>query len=239
LITIFTRDPKGKEYFEANGRTFFARYMKEPLQTLRDAIGTLPALEAVIGRNEDKTIHSQHYVPLMNPKKHWWVQNTKEGDTAFNNQCVNVKCGFTGTPGHKDVKVDGKWVSSKEIPIHCERCGELLPRPTVIDKSGEPRLLKGFHSSYRRMIWDEPARTLTQNFIYEASDNKIHPDQNRVLSIYEAMILQTIDRYPYHFSIKGKDIGPARIAEVIGESVPPYLIEKICEMMVKVSMDIE
>lgn len=239
LITIFTRDPKGKEYFEANGRTFFARNMKEPLQTLRDAIGDLPPLEAVPGKNENKTVHSQHYVPLMNPKKHWWVQHTKEGDTAFNNQCVNVKCGFTGTPGHEDVQIDGKWVSSKEIPIHCASCGELLPRPTVIDKSGKPRLLKGFHSAYRRMMWDEPARTLTQNFIYEASDNKIHPDQNRVLSIYEAMILQTINRYPYHFSIKGKDIGPARIAEVIGESVPPYLIEKICEMMIKVSMGIE
>lgn len=89
------------------------------------------------------------------------------------------------------------------------------------------------------MLWDEPARTLTQNFIYEASDNKIHPEQNRVLSIYEAMIVQTIDRYPYHFSIDGKDIGAARIAEVIGESVPPYLIEKICEMMIKVSLDVD
>jgi DNA (cytosine-5)-methyltransferase 1 len=89
------------------------------------------------------------------------------------------------------------------------------------------------------MKWDEPSRTLTQNFIYEASDNKIHPDQNRVLSIYEAMILQTIDQYPYHFSINGKDIGAARIAEVIGESVPPYLIEKICQMMIKVSFSIE
>ena len=73
---------------------------------------------------------------------------------------------------------------------------------------------------------------MTQNFIYEASDNKIHPEQNRVLSIYEATILQTIDRYEYNFSIDGKPISTARIAEVIGESVPPYLIEKICRMMI-------
>ena len=85
------------------------------------------------------------------------------------------------------------------------------------------------------MKWDEPARTLTQNFIYEASDNKIHPEQNRVLSVYEAMVLQTINRYEYAFQINRKNISTAKIAEVIGESVPPYLIEKICRMMVAAS----
>lgn len=85
------------------------------------------------------------------------------------------------------------------------------------------------------MNWDETARTLTQNFIYEASDNKLHPSQNRVLSVYEAMVLQTINRYEYAFRIDGKDISTAQIAEVIGESVPPYLIEKICRMMTEVS----
>lgn len=238
LITIFTRDPKGKNYFRENRGTFFSK-MREPQKTLRDAIERLPPLEAKIGKNENRGFHPQHYVPVMNPKKIWWVEHTRQGDTAFNNQCVNPSCGFPGTPGHRDILVDGKWVSSNEIPIYCAKCGTLLPRPTVETATGEPRLLRGFHSAYRRMLWDEPARTLTQNFIYEASDNKIHPEQNRVLSIYEAMIVQTIDRYPYHFSIDGKDIGAARIAEVIGESVPPYLIEKICEMMIKVSLDVD
>ncbi len=237
LITIFTRDAKGKAFFKANGGSFFSKSMREPLQTLRDAIGHLPPLEARLGKNENRAFHPQHYVPLMDPRKFWWTENTKEGDTAFNNQCVNPVCGCTQNPGHRDILVEGKWVSSKEIPIHCVKCGSLLPRPTVITPSGEPRLLKGFHSAYRRMLWDEPARTLTQNFIYEASDNKIHPSQNRVLSIYEAIILQTINRYPYEFSIGGKDIGAAKIAEVIGESVPPYLIQKICEMMISVTFE--
>lgn len=235
LITIFTRDPKGHQYFVENGGTFFSKQMREPLKTLRDVIGALPPLEAKPGKNENRAFHEQHYVPVMNPKKFWWVENTKQGETAFNNQCVTEGCGYTETPGHRDVLIDGKWVSSKEIPIHCSKCGSLLPRPTVEKPDGELRLLKGFHSAYRRMVWDEPGRTLTQNFIYEASDNKIHPDQNRVLSIYEAIIIQTIDRYDYRFSIDGKDIGAARIAEVIGESVPPYLIEKICAMMIEVS----
>jgi len=236
LITIFTRDKKGKDYFKRNGRSFFSEKMREPKKTLRDAIQGFPPLEAKEGKNSQTDFHPFHYVPVMNPKKFWWVENTKEGNTAFNNQCIEPDCRYEGTSGHRDVKIDGKWVSCKEIPIHCDSCGALLPRPTVTDKkTGEVRLLKGFHSAYRRMQWDQPARTLTQNFIYEASDNKIHPQENRVLSIYEAMILQTIDRYNYQFTASGEKLSTAKIAEIIGESVPPYLIEKICKMMLDVS----
>lgn len=234
LLTIFTRDPAGKAFFERNDGSFFSSEMREPRATLRDAIGSVPPLEAKVGKNEARWFHPYHYVPVMTDLKYHWVEHTKEGDTAFNNQCINRACMSQTNPGHKDVKVDGKWVSSKEIPIYCHECGHLLPRPHVLEE-GRPRLLRGFHSAYRRMNWDETARTLTQNFIYEASDNKIHPSQSRVLSVYEAMVLQTINRYEYVFQANGKPISTAQIAEVIGESVPPYLIEKICRMMVATS----
>ncbi len=234
LITIFTRDARGKTLYESNGGSFFSSDMKEPRVTLRCAIGSVPPLDAKAGHNEARWFHPYHYVPVMTDLKYHWVQHTKEGNTAFNNQCINLGCRSTTNPGHRDVQVEGKWVSSKEIPIYCQECGNLLPRPHVVE-GGKARLLRGFHSAYRRMKWDETARTLTQNFIYEASDNKIHPSQNRVLSVYEAMVLQTINRYEYTFQIKGKYISTAQIAEVIGESVPPYLIEKICKMMVAAS----
>lgn len=234
LITIFTRDVIGKGFYEGNGGSFFSPDMKESRVTLRDAIGSVPPLDAKVGHNEALWFHPYHYVPVMADLKYHWVQHTNEGNTAFNNQCVNAACGSRTNPGHRDVQVNGKWVSSKEIPIHCHECGHLLPRPHVVE-AGKARLMRGFHSAYRRMKWDEPARTLTQNFIYEASDNKIHPSQNRVLSVYEAMVLQTIHRYEYAFQINGKNISTAQIAEVIGESVPPYLIEKICRMMVAAS----
>ena len=82
---------------------------------------------------------------------------------------------------------------------------------------------------------DQPARTITQNFIYEASDNKIHPSQNRVLSVYEAMVVQSIDRYDFAFEIDGQDIGIPKIAEVIGESVAPYLIELLGRQLLLIS----
>ena len=118
----------------------------------------------------------------------------------------------------------------------CEKCGELLPRPSVIDrKTGVRRCIKGFESAYRRMEWDVPSPTLTQNLQFEASDKKIHPTQNRVLSIYEALVLQTIADYSYDFSINGKEIPRTLYCEIIGESVPPRLIELVCKNILKIS----
>ena len=226
LISIFTRDERAADLYRISG-SFIDPSMKKPGATLREAIGALPPLDATSGRNECPDFHPQHRVPVMADEKYWWVSNTPEGATAFNNPCANPACGSAATPGHREDLVDGKWTSVKGAPVDCQDCGSLLPRPVVRQKDGTVRAIRGFHSAYRRMRWDQPARTLTQNFIYEASDNKIHPEQNRVLSVHEATILQTIDKYGYRFTVDGKDIGIPKIAEVIGESVPPYLIEQI------------
>ena len=94
-----------------------------------------------------------------------------------------------------------------DTPLYCCRCGSLLPRPWVEDKiTKEKRLMKGFVSAYKRMRWDEPASTLTQNFQYACSDNKLHPSQSRVLSLYEGLILQSITNYSFSFCINGKNV---------------------------------
>lgn len=233
LITIFTKSEKGKAYFNKYGsflptRTHseMATDGKKKWVTLRDEIGSLPPLSAEVGKNKDRLI-PWHIVPVMKPEKFWWIQNTPANETAYNNQCV--KCGYNENPKHGMFMKDGHHISKKDTPIYCEKCGALLPRPTMIDKeTGERRRIKGFDSAYRRMSWDTPAPTLTQNFQAEASDKKVHPDQNRTLSIYEAMRLQTIADYDYKFSIKGKPISTNICCKVIGESVPPRLIELIC-----------
>ena len=172
----------------------------------------------------------------MSPEKYWWVSHTPEGETAFNNQCVNPLCKFEGNYRHMDVVQDGRWQSSKSTPIYCEKCGELLPRPSLLDKkTGERRLIRGFHSSYRRMEWDKPSRALTSNFPFEASDNKIHPSQNRVLSTYEALLIQTIADYPYLWEVGGREASRTLVAHVIGESVPPKLIDFIASKIIRIS----
>lgn len=236
LITIFSRDPEGIEYFQKNGsflpattHTETGGLLKKPWVTLRNAIGGLPELSAETGKNERKDFHPYHIVPILDEDKRWWIQNTPEGDTAFNNQCCNPSCLFKGNPSHGSHYKGGVHQSNKNTPIFCERCGALLPRPTVKDaKTQEIRLIRGFDTAYRRMEWDKPAPTLTQKIHTIASDKKVHPSQNRTLSLYEAMILQTIADYPYKFSIGGKEASRNTICQIIGESVPPKLIEMIC-----------
>lgn len=232
LITIYTRDENGKEYFRKHG-TFFPEHEKKYKNnwiTLRDAIGDLPPLQAKEGEESNLGVSPYHYVPVMKKEKLWWISNTKEGDTAFNNQCVNNECMYQKNALHGSNTQNGRHTSNKNTPIYCEKCGALLPRPTMIDKdTGELRLIKGYDSAYRRMEWDKPAGTITQNFQFEASDKKVHPDQNRVLSIYEALILQTISEYEYKFEIGDKPISRTLFTEIIGESVPPKLIDLICK----------
>ena len=105
----------------------------------------------------------------------------------------------------------------------------------MVDKhTGKLRLISGYDSAYRRMEWDKPAGTLTQNFQVDSSDKKLHPEQNRVLSIYEALILQTINQYNYIFEINGKKITKNLFVKIIGESVPPKLIDIICNKILSI-----
>jgi DNA (cytosine-5)-methyltransferase 1 len=236
LITIFTRDPEGIQYFWANGHSFFPDQGHVRAATLRDAIAELPALDAREGMNEATWFHPLHRVGVMKPEKYWWVSHTPEGETAFNNQCVNSTCGFQGNLRHFDLMEGGRWRSSKNTPIYCTKCGELLPRPNLVDKvTGERRPIRGFHSAYRRMEWDKPARALTSNFPFEASDNKIHPSQNRVLSTFEALVIQTVANYDYRWIVGGKDASRTLVAHAIGESVPPLLIDHIVRKFVALS----
>lgn len=236
LISVFTRDAVGQRYFKANGDTFFPAGERQAPISLREAIGALPALDGRAGHNAAPDFHPLHVVNVLRPEKYMWVANTPEGETAFNNQCTEPACRYQGNARHVDLIEAGRMHASKATPIYCERCGALLPRPTMLDpKTGQRRLISGFHSAYRRMLWDEPARALTSNFPFEASDNKIHPGQNRVLSIYEAMVIQTIANYPYAWKTARGPASKTLIAHVIGESVPPRLIDTIAKKIVRLT----
>lgn len=244
LITVLSKNKNAKKEFQSKQKLIpdYTHAADDSLfthhwVTLREAIGNLPALRAEKGKNKAPGYDGLHKVPLLDEKKLFWVDNTKEGDTAFNNQCVNPECGFQGNRTHgASHDNDGINKSHTDTPLYCEKCGALLPRPWVEDpKSGKKRLMKGFVSAYKRMKWDEPASTLTQNFQYACSDNKLHPSQSRVLSLYEGLVLQSIADYDYSFSINGKMCSDGLIRDTIGESVPPRVIDMICAHIIKIS----
>lgn len=244
LLTIFSKSEKARQYYEKN-RSFLPKkthsqertlFLKKWV-TLRDVISGLPVLRAEKGQNIDKK-NSLHKVPVLDEKKLWWLDNTPEGNTAFNNQCVNPKCGYQGNKLH-GAKHNEEGINkyNEDTPLYCEKCGSLLPRPYVEEKgTEEKRIMKGFTSAYKRMTWDEPASTLTQNFQYACSDNKVHPSQTRVLSLWEGLIIQTISAYPYSFVINGKQVKDGLIRDTIGESVPPKIIDVVCKKIFEIEV---
>ena len=244
LITILSRIDVAKEYFKKHS-TFLPPVTHASTDvgtlkhwvTVREAIASLPKIDGKKGLNEMPQFNPLHKVPPLDEKKYTWVANTPEGETAFNNQCTNPLCRYQGNQRHGAKVVDGINQSFTDTPLYCQKCGALLPRPYVKGKDGSLRLMKGFVSAYKRMNWDEPASTLTQNFQFACSDNKLHPSQNRVLSLYEALILQTISNYDYSFIVDGKQVSDGLIRDTIGESVPPRLIDMVVAHLLEIKED--
>lgn len=84
-----------------------------------------------------------------------------------------------------------------------------------------------YKSVYGRMKWNEPAPTITTQFIGYGNGRFGHPEQNRALSLREGALLQTFPQ-KYKFS-EGKVNSTAAIAKQIGNAVPVRLGEIIGE----------
>lgn len=237
LISIFSNDVGCQEYFSIIGSfipetTHAAKpdYGKKRWRTVRDVLGQIPELDAQNRNVAASSSIPYHRVPLLDTEKYFWVSNTPSGRSAFDNQCV--KCGFDKNPVHGNLRTeDGINRAKKDTPIRCQRCNAVLPRPWVVE-NGDYRLMNGFTSAYKRIRWDAPANALTTNLSYACSDSKLHPEQNRVLSLYEAFIIHTIAEYQYDWlRADGKPLSDKSIREIIGESIPPKGLEPIVRLL--------
>lgn len=85
----------------------------------------------------------------------------------------------------------------------------------------------GFSSSYSRLDGDEPAVTLTVNFVHPASNRCIHPEQDRALTPREGARLQSFeDSYVFCGN-------RSQVAKQIGNAVPPLLGKAIAGSILK------
>jgi DNA (cytosine-5)-methyltransferase 1 len=242
LITIATKNEKLRSFFEKYNTLFPITTHsknksdeKDKWKTVKDIIGKMEKLDGKSYYQSKKD--KWHKVTKLDDKKYWWISNTKANKSAFDNQCC--ECGYQNNLIHSSGKnQDGVNKSSLTTPIYCDKCNALLPRPVTMVE-GKPTLMKGFTSAYKRMSYDLPASAITRNFLYACSDNKLHPEQNRTLSIREAMMLHTISDYPfYEWKTKdGKDAGVTAIRDAIGESVPPRILEIIITHLENIKFD--
>lgn len=166
-------------------------------------------LDAASAQSARSSTDPLHFVPHYDPKRYRLVADIppRSGKNAYQNDtCPN--CGFKPVP---------------EKEVRCPGCDGLMwNRPLVIDPmTGRARLVKGFHSSYRRMAADSPAPTVTTNSSHLGSDFKIHPWENRVLSIRECADLQTTPRW-FDWSWALESGRAYLIRQVVGEALPAY-----------------
>lgn len=182
-------------------------------QTLRQTIGHLPQLHHMGEIFENDIYHAfRPYAPHMLA----WIENIKEGQSAFDNDDVN------------------------RVP-HTERDGQIVLNQR---KNGD---------KYTRQYWDKvPPCVHTRNDIL-ASQNTIHPTDNRVFSIREVMLMMSVPQdfmwsaIPYaqlnamtveekQKYLKKEDVN---IRQCLGEAVPTIIFQQIAHKIKEKLADIE
>lgn len=85
---------------------------------------------------------------------------------------------------------------------------------------------KTYPGVYGRMVWNEPAPTMTTQYYAFGSGRFGHPSQARAISLREGAILQSFPR-GYKFVARGKQISRKAIGRLVGNAVPVKLGEAI------------
>lgn len=91
---------------------------------------------------------------------------------------------------------------------------------------------KTYPSVYGRMVWDEPAPTMTTQFFGFGNGRFGHPEQDRAISLREGAILQSFPK-KYKFIEKNEPIYCKTIGRLIGNAVPVKLGEAIGKSIVR------
>ena len=91
---------------------------------------------------------------------------------------------------------------------------------------------KSFGSVYGRMIWEEPAPTMTTLCTGIGNGRFGHPVQNRAISAREAALFQTFPT-TYKFFPNEQEVYLTKASRYIGNAVPPRLGEVIAESIKK------
>ncbi len=96
--------------------------------------------------------------------------------------------------------------------------------------------IKGFHNTFKRMVWDQPCPARTTYCGSISSHNNVHPghlmpdgtySDPRVLTLLETFIVSSI---PENI-VFPENCTDTFIRTVIGEAIPPHLMERILELI--------
>lgn len=121
---------------------------------------------------------------------------------------------------------DAKILNLHSSTSHTEKMLEIIRHAgRNIDCIPKHLITSGFSSCYSRLDADEPAVTITVNFVHPASNRCIHPQQDRALTPREGARIQSFDD---DFEFFGNR---TQIVKQIGNAVPPLLGKAIAEQV--------
>lgn len=186
----------------------------EPIVTLRDAIGNLPSLDPMLREGIDFTLEK---FPDFEKKKEKGLKVSK----------------WHYPPTHSWKQVE--WM------MHTPSGKSAIYNPVYYPQKEGGVHIVAHHNHYRRMAWEKPSRTITQNNGVISSLACVHPGKPykvngevlysdpRVLTIYELLIVSSL---PLDWNIPSW-AKESFIRKVIGEGIPSRMITVIVEQLLK------
>jgi len=141
----------------------------------------------------------------------------------------------SGIPWHYAKKANERAILAMR---HTETGKSALTNEIYYPKKTDGSRISGFHNTFKRMSWDQPcpARTTYSGSI--SSHNNVHPGRllpdgtysdARVLTLLETFIVSSI---PCDIKFPEK-VSETFIRTIIGEAIPPHLMEQIINMLGK------
>lgn len=186
----------------------------EPIVTLESAIGHLPSLDPLLREGIDFTLQK---FPNYERKRE---EGLKVSSWHY-------------PPTHSWKQVE--WM------MHTPSGKSAIYNPVYYPQKEGGVHIVAHHNHYRRMAWEKPSRTITQNNGVISSLACVHPGRPyerdgevlysdpRVLTIYELLIVSSL---PLDWSIPSW-AKESFIRKVIGEGIPSRLITIIVEQLLK------
>jgi DNA (cytosine-5)-methyltransferase 1 len=133
------------------------------------------------------------------------------------------------------------WHSAKQHPQRITHALKHTPpgKSALINTKHYPKKedgerIKGFHNTFKRMVWDKPAHARTTFSGSISSHNNVHPGRllpdgthsdARVLTILETLLVHSMKKN-MSFPEWATD---TFIRQIIGESIPPLMLKKILQ----------
>lgn len=137
----------------------------------------------------------------------------------------------SGIPWHVAKKENPRAVLAMK---HTEPGKSAIANETYYPKKADGTRIKGFHNTYKRMVWDQPCPARTTYSGSMSSHNNVHPGRKlsdgtysdaRVLTLLETFIVSSI---PQNISFP-EGTTDNFIRTIIGEAIPPRLMMRILE----------